>query len=200
MKSKTKKTVLEEQLEKEAAEEAAQAEAEAAEAEPAAETAVEDEKPEAAPAAEAEPAAEEPLRDQFIRLQADFDNFRKRMQRERAELYTRANEDIINELLSVLDHFEMGLETAEKHETEAGVINGFRMVYDQMLKALTKFGLQQLDAMDNEFDPHNHEAISHLPSADVEENHVMAQVRRGYKLGEKLLRPAQVVVSSGKSE
>ena len=74
---------------------------------------------------------EEPLRIQLMRLQADFDNFRKRQVRERAEWITRANEDLILETLPVLDHFEMGLKSAEEHEADNSVIDGFKLVYNQ---------------------------------------------------------------------
>lgn len=140
---------------------------------------------------------EEPLRLQLLRLHADFDNFRKRVARERTALYTRANQDLIEELLPVMDHYEMGLENAAKNEAEKSVIDGFQMVYDQMQKVLEKYNVTALDSLGKAFDPHTQEAISHLPSADIEENIVMAQVRRGYLIGEKLLRAAQVVVSSG---
>lgn len=146
----------------------------------------------------AEPVAEEePLRAQFMRLSADFDNYRKRVARERTELYTRANQDLIEELLPVLDHYEMGIENAEKLKAESSVLDGFKMVLGQLQKVLESYKVTALDSMGKEFDPHTQEAVSHLPSADFAENVVMAQVRRGYMIGDKLLRAAQVVVSSG---
>jgi len=178
-----KKTALEEQLETQAAQEVQE----------------EVQKPFILPPEKPEPEAgeEEELRDRLLRLQADFDNFRKRTQRERAELFSRATEELVEELLPVMDHFEMGLETAEKHQTDPAVTDGFKMVYDQMRKALEKFNLTAVEALGLTFDPHTQEAVSHLPSAEHPENTVMAQVRRGWLLGGKLLRPAQVVVSSG---
>jgi molecular chaperone GrpE len=140
---------------------------------------------------------EEPLRLQFIRLQADFDNYRKRVARERTDLYLRANQDLIEELLPVIDHYEMGLENAMKHEADSSMVDGFKMVFDQMQKVLGKFNVTPIDSLGEAFDPHTQEAVSHLPSAEYAENLVMAQVRRGYKIGDKLLRAAQVVVSSG---
>ena len=139
---------------------------------------------------------EEPLRDQLMRLRADFDNFRKRTQRERNELFLYANESLFLELLPVIDHFEMGLKSAEDHKIDGSVTDGFRMVYNQLLDVLKKFNVTPIDAIGETFDPHRHEALTHLPSDKPEET-VIEQVRRGYMLGEKLLRAAQVVVSSG---
>ncbi len=136
----------------------------------------------------------------LLRLQADFENFRKRISRERDEWYQNANEELIIALLPVLDHFEMGLHTAEKHRVDQSVIDGFRMVYSQLEQTLSTFRLEPIDADGKDFDPHQHEAITYVPSEEHPVDTVIAQTRRGYKLGEKLIRPAQVVVSSGSSE
>ena len=142
-------------------------------------------------------AEKESLRDQFVRLQADFTNFRNRTQRERVELYRRANEDLLLELLPVLDHYEMGLQTAGQHNTEAAVVDGFQLVYDQFQNVLKKFNLVPIDAVGEVFDPHKHEAITHMPSEEYPAETCSNQIRRGYLFGDKLLRAAQVVVSSG---
>jgi len=139
-------------------------------------------------------------RSQFIRLQADFDNFRKRTRREQDEWYQRANENLIEELLPILDHFEMGLQTARAHPTETSVIDGFQLVNDQLKSVLAKFGLSAIEAKGEIFDPHQHDAVTYMPSTDYPADTVMEQARRGYRLGEKLIRPAQVVVSSGLPE
>jgi len=155
--------------------------------------------PEAEAKGPAEGPAEEALisKDQVLRLQADFENFRKRTVRERAEWYRKANEDLMTELLPVLDHFELGLRSAEEHDADRDVVDGFRLVYDQMLSSLKKFGLEPIDAEGQPFDPHLHEAMTHLPSDEHPEDTVITQTRRGYKLGDMLLRAAQVVVSGG---
>ena len=143
---------------------------------------------------------DESLRDQFIRLQADFANFRNRTQRERLELYQRANEDLLLELLPVLDHYELGLQTAEQHESEKAVVDGFRLVYDQFSGVLKKFNVEPIDAVGQPFDPHQHEALTHMPSDEFPAETCSNQVRRGYMFGDRLLRAAQVVVSSGPAE
>ena len=146
------------------------------------------------PAAEKEPGV---LKERLLRLQADFDNFRKRTQREKAEWSVSANETILRELIPVLDHFELGLKTSMEHKTEVAVHHGFQMVYDQLLNALKKCGLTPLDARESGFDPTHHEAVAHVPSDEYPADEIIAQTRRGWKLGDKLLRPVQVVISSG---
>lgn len=143
-----------------------------------------------------EVAAEEPLKNQLLRLQADFDNFRKRTQRERNELFLFANESLFLEMLPIIDHFEMGFKSAEAHQTDCSVTEGFRMVYNQLLDVLKKFNVTAMDTVGETFDPHRHESLLHMPS-DKPAGTIIEQVRRGYLLGEKLLRAAQVIVSGG---
>ncbi len=143
---------------------------------------------------------EEGLRDQFVRLQADFANFRNRTQRERIELYQRANEDLLLEILPVLDHYELGLQNAEQHDVDPAVLDGFKLVLDQFQNVLNKFNLKPIEAVGEVFDPHQHEALTHMPSDEYPAETCSNQVRRGYMFGDKLLRAAQVVVSSGPAE
>jgi molecular chaperone GrpE len=180
-----------------AEEELADKEAAAAEAEELPDTEIIEDDETPAVAVEEE---EESLRDQFVRLQADFANFRNRTQRERVELYQRANEDLLLEILPVLDHYEMGLQTAEQHNADQAVTDGFKLVYDQFQNVLNKFNLTPIDAVGEEFDPHKHEALTHMPSDEFPAEICSNQVRRGYMFGDKLLRAAQVVVSSGPVE
>jgi len=154
-------------------------------------------KPEAADKGKQAPEPK-PQDDRLLRLMADFENFRKRVVRERNDLYRRANEDILNELLPVMDHLELALKAVDAHEeTGEAFVEGVRLVLEQLLAVLAKFGLEPLDAEEQRFDPDLHEAVSHLPSESVREGDVLTQIRRGYRLGDRLLRPAQVVVSSG---
>ena len=155
--------------------------------------------PEDAPAAPAEPqpSPEEVLKDRVLRLQADFENYRKRMDREKKDWIAFASEKLVLELLPVLDHFELGLADSAKNGAPAPIQEGFQLVCNQFRAALEKAGVQAIDAEGAAFDPNLHEAITHMPSPSVPEGHVVAQTRRGYKLGDKLLRAAQVVVSSG---
>lgn len=149
-------------------------------------------------AAEPQPAPEEILKDRLLRLQADFDNFRKRIEREKKDWIAFATEKLVQDLLPVLDHFELGLADSAKNGAPPAITEGFQLVCNQLHAALEKAGVQVIDAAaGTAFDPNLHEAITHLPSDTVPEDQISVQTRRGYKLGDKLLRAAQVVVSSG---
>ncbi len=145
----------------------------------------------------ATPAEAEVLKDRLLRLQADFDNYRRRTLREKAEWSVTATEGLVRDLLPVLDHFELGLKTSAERPTDAAVRDGFRMVHDQLMAVLRKAGLSPVDAHESSFDPHLHEAVSHVASDEHPADAIVAQTRRGWKLGDRLLRPVQVVVSSG---
>lgn len=133
------------------------------------------------------------LQNRLLRLQADFDNFRKRTRREKETWNRQAQEPIVLELLIVLDHFELALKDAEASESHAG----FQMIFDQFTTALKKFGVAAVQAEGEAFNPELHEAISHTFSDELAADQVLAQTRRGYVMGDKLIRPAQVVVSQG---
>ncbi len=137
------------------------------------------------------------LMDKLVRLQADFENYRKRAARERIQIEAHATEELLKELLPVTDHFEMALKSAREHKTESSVLEGFKMVQGQLIAAMGKHGLEAIDADEGEFDPAFHEAVAHIPSNEVPENHIVEQTRKGYKLGDKVIRAAEVVVSSG---
>lgn len=136
--------------------------------------------------------------EKYLRLFADFDNFRKRTIRERSDLYQRANEEIIADLLPVLDHLDMALASATEHKAEGAVVDGFKLVADQMLAAMKKTGLSPIEAEGCHFNPMFHEAISYLSSDTVPEDFIITQVRKGYLLGGRMIRAARVIVSSGK--
>ncbi len=134
------------------------------------------------------------LQDQLLLLRADFDNFRKRTLREKNEIYDAATSDLILEVLPVLDHIQLGIQAAAGHKA---IQDGFRLVFDQLLGVLSKCGLVPFDVEKQPFDPDRCEAISCLASDQAPEGMVLVQIRRGYMLRSRLLRPAQVVVSSG---
>ena len=97
-------------------------------------------------AGKAAPAETDMLKDRLLRLQADFENFRKRTLREKNELYQRANMDLLQEILPAIDHFELGLNMAEQHKVEKAVVDGLKLVYDQLMNALKKFGVTPIEA------------------------------------------------------
>ncbi len=144
--------------------------------------------------AEAEAAA---LKDRYIRLMADFDNMRKRHVRELDEMIVRANERLLKELMPIEDNLELALQNAP--EGESTFVDGVRMIDTQFRKALEQSGAVAIDAVGEPFDPNFHEALQMMPNESVPANHVFSQFRKGWKLGSKVIRPAQVLVSAGAS-
>ena len=152
----------------------------------------------AAAAAAAAPAAEEeadgPAQapdDAYLRLAADFDNYRKRVAREQAALTARANERLLHELLPVLDDLERALEAAAEHE-EAKLEEGVRLVHQALVGLVERHGLSEIDT-DGGFDPHVHEALLTQPGEGAAEGSVLQVLQKGYRLGDKVLRPARVI-------
>jgi molecular chaperone GrpE len=133
------------------------------------------------------------LEDQLMRVAADFDNFRKRAARERAELTSLANERLVKELLPVLDDLERALVAAADHE-EATLEDGVRLVHRALEQLLQREGLTEIGT-EGQFDPHVHEALLSQPS-EQDEGAVIDVLQKGYKLGERVLRPARVVIAS----
>lgn len=135
--------------------------------------------------------------DRLLRVSADFDNFKKRSARERQEAIRFANEGLMEKIIPVLDNMEMALAAAARPEGESsdGLRTGVEMIYNQLKTVLTEAGLEQIDALGQPFDPAWHEAVSQQESADVPEGNVLHQIRKGYKLRERLIRPASVVVA-----
>ncbi len=138
------------------------------------------------------------LKDQYIRLMADFDNYRKRQSREREEFVKRSNERLLADILPVLDNLELALNKTE--DPKDPFTKGVKLVYDQFRGVLTRCGMEPIEALGEEFDPDKHEAISYIPSPTVPLNKVIDQFRCGWIINGHLMRAAQVVVSSGKPE
>jgi molecular chaperone GrpE len=145
---------------------------------------------------EEEPSAEESAPapdDSYLRLAADFDNYRKRVAREQVEWTSRANERLLNELLPVLDDLERALEAAAEHE-EAKLEEGVRLVHRSLLGLVERHGLSEIEA-EGAFDPHVHEALLAQPGEGAEQGAVLQVLQKGYRLGDKVLRPARVIVA-----
>lgn len=139
--------------------------------------------------------------DNLLRTIADLENFRKRALREKEELRKYGPASFVEDLLPVIDNLQLGLDSAQQHHPEAkGITDGFAMVVTQLQSVLGQNGVHTIEPKAGDAFDHNlHEAVSQLPSEDVEEGAVLALTRKGYKLHERLLRPAGVVVSSGKA-
>lgn len=136
-------------------------------------------------------------KDRYARAMADFDNFRKRTARDREDLVKFAASDVIKAMLPTVDNLSLALEKA-KDRADDPFVAGVKLVYDGLVKALADQGATPLDSVGEPFDANFHDALAQLPSPDVEEGVVMNEVKRGWLLHGKLLRPAQVVVSAGK--
>ena len=135
--------------------------------------------------------------ERLLRTTADFDNFKKRAAREKIEAAQYANFSLIQKLLPVLDNFEMALAAAQTAPADklASFQSGVAMIQQQLKTALTETGLAEIDAAGQPFDPNLHEAISEQESAAVAEGTVLQQLRKGYKLKDRLVRPATVMVA-----
>jgi molecular chaperone GrpE len=133
------------------------------------------------------------LEDRLLRLAADFDNYKKRVTREREELMTLANERLVKELLPVLDDLERALVAAAEHE-EARLEEGVRLVHRALESLLERNGVKEIDTA-GAFDPHRHEALLAQPS-EAAEGSVIDVVQKGYTLGDRVIRPARVVVAA----
>ena len=137
------------------------------------------------------------LRDLLLRKQAEFENFRKRTERERSEFVQFALADCMKGLLNVLDSFELALRDIASEDAEGQAVHrGYELIYKQLVESLERFGLEALDTTGVEFDPHLHEGVSTQPTADAPEGTVLQDLRKGYLLKGKLLRPSMVTVAA----
>ena len=151
------------------------------------------------------PSAEEVLKqqladanDRFVRLMAEFENFRRRNAKEQLELIETANGKLLEKLSEVQDNFERAFASENKAKDLEAFEKGMQMIYNQFAKVLTDAGLEQIDPTGKEFDPNLHEALMQQPSETIPEGHVVTVFQKGYKLKNKILKTAKVIVSSGK--
>lgn len=139
------------------------------------------------------------VRDQLLRIAADFDNFRKRSRREVADAERRGREDLLKEILPVFDNLERATMHAETATDVKSLADGIGMVMRQFTDTLGRNGIERVASVGNPFDPAVHEAIQQLETSEHPPGTVAAEVQAGYKLGEKLIRPALVVVAKAPS-
>ena len=133
-----------------------------------------------------------------LRLMAEFENFRRRNAKEQLELIETANGKLLEKLSEVQDNFERAFAAENKAKDLEAFEKGMQMIYNQFAKVLTDAGLEQIDPTGNEFDPNLHEALMQQPSETIPEGHVVTVFQKGYKLKNKILKTAKVIVSSGK--
>lgn len=144
-----------------------------------------------------EKPAEPDWKDHYARLLADFDNFKKRTARDREDIFRYAESDILKDFLPVVDNLSLALSTAA--DKEDPFVKGVQLVYDTFLNALKDHGAEPFDSVGLELDTEKMDAIAQLPSDTIEEGKVSNEAKRGWMLKGKVLRAAQVVVSSGKT-
>ncbi len=142
----------------------------------------------------------EDLQDKYVRVLADLENLKRRQIKERDEAVQRTRSQIMGDLLPSLDAFQMGMQEAEKDESTKNIFVGISMAFKQMENVLGEYGLEIINPDGSEFDPKFHEALSYQESDDVKEGFVLKTIRIGYRIKDKLLRPASVIISKGKEE
>lgn len=138
----------------------------------------------------------EELNNQYIRLAADFDNYRKRQAQERESLLKYGAENTLKKIIEVLDNFERGAKANETIEDCKKVKESFNLVHKQLLDVLSKAGLEVIEAEGKEFDPNFHEAVMQTPTSEYPEHTIIAELQKGYKLEDRVLRPALVNVAT----
>jgi molecular chaperone GrpE len=151
----------------------------------------------------AEPAADQAQRqrdeyyDLLLRKQAEFDNYRKRVDRERQMVTEAAAASVVEELLPVMDDLERALKTEAAGDAADAYRKGVELIHRQLAEILRKRGVRPIEALGADFDPYYHQAVSHEPAEGRREGEVVEEFRRGYMLGERLLRPSMVKVAKG---
>ena len=139
----------------------------------------------------------EPLEQRYLRLAAEFENHKKRMERERAKILAYANEVLLEKFLPVVDNLERALAAATSDAGHDGLVAGVELTLRELKEFLRREGVDPIEAIGGPFDPTIHEAVSTQPSSEIPEGVVIDQIEKGYRFKERILRPAKVIVSSG---
>ncbi|MBH0203571.1 MAG: nucleotide exchange factor GrpE [Nitrospira sp.] len=137
------------------------------------------------------------LNDRYLRLAAEFENYKRLIQRDQREQIRFGNEQILKELLPVVDNMERAIKSARTTSGDSALVQGVELTLKQLSGILTKFGVQPIETTGQEFDPSAHQAVSYGPSDDVPANKVLDEFQKGYRLHDRILRAAMVSVSSG---
>ena len=138
-------------------------------------------------------------RDKCFRAVAELDNARKRFAKEKEDVRFHTTQIICLHIIELFDSFKMGLDSAEKQKTDPKILEGFQMIFRQFQAQLKLLKIEELNPLNEAFDPHFHDAVSHAYSDSVPEDHIVQVVRCGYKCGDRLLRAASVIISKGKA-
>jgi molecular chaperone GrpE len=135
------------------------------------------------------------LNERYLRLYSEFDNYRKRTMREKADIIKTAAEDVFKAVLPVIDDFERAMKANETEENVETIKEGIRLIYNKLKNAVQQKGLQSFESIGENFNPDLMEAITHVPADDKNSGKVIDEVEKGYRLGEKVIRYAKVVVA-----
>ena len=136
------------------------------------------------------------LQDKVTRQMAEFDNFRKRSEKEKAAMYSMGARDVLEKMLEVLDNFERGFDAVEQDDQDDAFVQGMQMVYKQMLEALEKLGVKPIEAVGQPFDPNYHNAVMHEDNEEAGENEVVAEFQKGYMYHDDVIRHSMVKVAN----
>jgi molecular chaperone GrpE len=134
------------------------------------------------------------LNDKYIRLHADFENFRRRTNKEKSELLIYGNKDLLLKILPVYDDFERALEVIQKSDNKEAIVDGIKLIFNKFSSILQQSGLKEIDAKGTEFDPELHEAITKIPASPDMKGKVVDEIQKGYLLNDKIIRHSKVVV------
>ncbi len=138
--------------------------------------------------------------DQYLRLAAEFDNYKKRTSRDFARLIETANQELIKELLEILDNFKRALSVENDNSDFESYSKGIKLIYNQLDTLLKEHGLEEIEAVGGEFDPELHEAVMTIETDDVPEDHVAGELQKGYKLKGRVIRHSRVSVAKSKAK
>lgn len=150
-----------------------------------------------APDADAKEEELKSLNDRYLRLAAEFDNYKRIAQRDQRDQIKFGNEQLLKELLPVVDNLERAIKAAQDGGTGEGLVQGVDLTLKQLTGAMGKFGVQPIPTIGQPFDPSGHQAVASVPSDDVPSQHVVEEFQRGYRLHDRILRAAMVTVSTG---
>ena len=135
------------------------------------------------------------LQDKYLRLAAEFENFKRLAQRDQREYFRFANESLLKELLPIVDNLERAIKSSKERPGSGGLIQGVELVLKQFLETLAKFGVRPMNSVGETFDPSRHQAVAHVESQDASGKIVVEEYEKGYLLHDRILRPAMVTVA-----
>ena len=139
--------------------------------------------------------------ERLLRAQADFDNYRKRVQKEQANLLRYGSESALREILPVIDNMELAVDSARTHDNSNSQLReGIELVLSQFKSALERLGVKPIETLEHQFDPNKHEALMRVDAPEAQDGTVISEIRKGYYLHDKVIRPAQVTVGAYKQE